>query len=386
MSGVRVDYLSPTLYLTDIPIFLLFILEIQNFKIKFKKSLVLLLLLTSLILFNIYFSLSPAVSVYKWLRVAEFGWLAYFVAKNNKFLLNSYKILLIPVFYESILAIWQFINQGSVGGFWYWLGERTFSSGTPGIANAYINGQLVLRPYGTFPHPNVLGGFLTVVLPLILHQFLHNSRKLTAQGFGVLLIVVLGYVTLFLSLSRAAILAGIGVTLLVLWQKFGRSKIWLGVLGCLVILGTVLWPRFGSLGAETESVVMRERLSSIAIEQFTHSPVLGQGLGTSPLFSSSTANYELRTTNYALAFQPPHNIYLLILAETGIMGVLGGLRVLRKIRLTLPLAAILILGLVDHYFLTLQQGQLLLALIVGLALVRIDRVLKNEGVSKDDEL
>ncbi len=116
----------------------------------------------------------------------------------------------------------------------------------------------------------------------------------------------------------------------------------------------------------------REQLNGRAIEQFVHSPVWGTGLGTNPI-----TNYQLPMTNlknYALAFQPVHNIYLLALAETGALGLLGVLGLLGLAIKTrpIPLLSIFILGFFDHYFLTLQEGQLILALIIGLSLGRIE--------------
>ncbi len=61
--------------------------------------------------------------------------------------------------------------------------------------------------------------------------------------------------------------------------------------------------------------------------------------------------------------QPVHNIYLLILSETGIFGVLGFAYLLLKSKKNLPLFILLFLGLFDHYPLTLQTGLLLWLLI-----------------------
>lgn len=371
VSGVRVDYFSLILYVTDILVLALVVLEffishfsfLIEFSIKQFSIVLLLLLFVSL---NVYFSLSPAVSAYKWLKVAEFGFLAWWIARRCPTSLFSYlpTLLLIPVFYESVLAIWQFFAQSSIGGMWYFLGERSFSAATPGIANAYFDGQLVLRPYGTFSHPNVLGGFLAVVLPLILAHFLQNSRKIPVLGKWVRWAVLgLGYTTLAVSLSRVAILVGLTASLVVLWQKVSRKKVWLGILAGLGMVGIVLWPRFMALSTETEAIVARGQLNNLAGEQFFHSPVWGTGLGTAPLL---TSGQRLAVSNYALAFQPAHNIYLLLLSETGVVGL--GLFFWLVRRSFRKLAVILILGLFDHYFLTIQQGQLLLVLVLGLAL------------------
>lgn len=380
INGIRIDYLSPTLFFTDLLVLALFILEIlleiqkpkvkrQKFKIKV-RSLLLYCFIGLLILLNVYFSLSPAVSVYKWLKAAEFGFLVYWMAKNGKLVISGLWLVFVPVLFEGLLAIWQFWGQSSVGGWWYWLGERTFNATTQGIANAYIGGALVLRPYGTFPHPNVLGGFLAVVMPWLWDYFLHNSRRLT-EGRTMLKVgvLVLGYVTLWLSMSRAAIILGTAATVFVLGKRFGRQIVPVVVL--LLGIGTVvLTPRLNALRSETEPIVVREQLDALAIWEFGRSPVLGMGLGTAPLFGKT----DTAIRNYALMFQPTHNIYLLILSETGVLGL--GLAISLAIMVwrragyqsRLALATILLLGLFDHYFLTLQQGQLLLAVVLGMGL------------------
>lgn len=363
ISGVKVDYLSPILYLTDILVLLLLALEIPRIKLR---RLGLLVVLGMLVAANVYFSLSPVASIYKWIKVAEFGLLVWYMVKRAKF---EAKWLLVPVLYESVLVAWQFWAQSSIGGFWYWLGERSFNSSTPGIANADINGALVMRPYGTFPHPNVLGGFLTVVLPLVLGELLHNSRIKPARNIGLLVVLLLGYMALFLSMSRGAILVGFSATLLVLWRKFGLGKVMAGALVLLGALGVLVAPRYLALGTETEPMVVREQLNSLAVKQILRSPVWGTGLGTAPIYAWQAQNLNLG--NYALAFQPTHNIYLLALAEVGMLGALGILAILGLVIKTrsVPLLSILALGLLDHYFLTLQQGQLVLSLILGLTLV-----------------
>jgi len=76
--------------------------------------------------------------------------------------------------------------------------------------------------------------------------------------------------------------------------------------------------------------------------------------------------------------QPVHNIFLLALTETGIPGLLfftflltkAGAASAKKGKILFGLAIIFIVvtGLVDHYWLTLQQNQLLASLILGLSL------------------
>ena len=76
-------------------------------------------------------------------------------------------------------------------------------------------------------------------------------------------------------------------------------------------------------------------------------------------------------------FQPVHSIYLLTLAETGLVGLVllfifiaWLLRLTQKAPFVLTIAIIqlLILGMLDHYLFTLQQGQMLFTIIVALVI------------------
>jgi hypothetical protein len=413
VNGIRVDYFSPTLYFTDVLILLLLVWQIFNSKFEIRNQfsnlkfprrnyqaffrdkqisnwqgavyLAVVLFSAGFVYLNISHSLSPAVSAYKWIKILEFGVLGYIIAKRLKINDSRFRttsLVLIPIFYESVLSVWQFWVQSSVGRWWYFLGERTFNSSTPGIANTFFNGQLLMRSYGTFPHPNVLGAFLAIFLPIVLARFLHNSRIFTERKkfemMATLASLGVGYGALFLSMSRVAIFVGIVASLVVVLPHLKRLRL-MGLICLIGLTGGVylFWPRISALKLETEPIVVRQQLNKLAIERFAHSPVLGTGLGTSPLYEG-TSNFKFQILNYSLVHQPTHNVYLMTLAETGIigfgllgtLGILGVVRVYRQKNWVLltSLLSIAFLGMFDHYFLTLQQGQLIFSLILGMCL------------------
>lgn len=397
IDGVRVDYFSPTIYVTDVLIFgllLLFVVQRvseekrREFSIKkYGKTFIFSALFLLFVLVNVGYSYSPAVSIYKWIKVVEFGFLGWWTAQNLKFNVYSLQLatlLLATVFYESVLAIWQFSRQSSIGGMWYLLGERTFNSSTPGIANAFINGELVLRPYGTFSHPNVLGGFLGLTLPVALIHFLHNSRKFNAgRRLVVAGVMGIGLMALLLTLSRGAILFG-ALCFVTVFYKYSRqiTKTTMALMVVvLVMAGTVIWPRLQALRVEFESIVVRQETNDVAIERWRQSPIFGTGLGTSPLYRILR---EQKARNYSLSSQPTHSIYLLVLAETGLIGFgllagtvfWAGWRLWRKGKILIftPLLFMLTLGIFDHYWLTLQQGQLMFVLVLSVALRETGRL------------
>src|SRR3990167_11020833 len=138
ISGVRIDYLSPTLYLLDILICLFILLSVPDFlKLKrylFKNKLAKFLFLFFVLSLTINFFLAktPQVHIFGIIKLIEFALLGFsislfFKKRHVRFFVDA---LALSAVVSSVLAIWQFLNQSSVGGFWYFLGERTFNSST----------------------------------------------------------------------------------------------------------------------------------------------------------------------------------------------------------------------------------------------------------------
>ncbi len=88
------------------------------------------------------------------------------------------------------------------------------------------SGARWLRAYGTFPHPNILGGFLCLAIPVVVGACPRLNRR-SAAAWLLLAASGLGLLALLLSFSRAAWL-GIFVALLwagfLLWQKASANK------------------------------------------------------------------------------------------------------------------------------------------------------------------
>ena len=73
VNGIRVDYLSPTFYLTDLIIFIIW--AFNHFKLKVPFVAIVLIVL------NIFCSLSPLTSIFKWLRILEYFWFFKYLTK-----------------------------------------------------------------------------------------------------------------------------------------------------------------------------------------------------------------------------------------------------------------------------------------------------------------
>jgi len=489
VEGIRIDYLSPTIHLTDILVigvlvswgidklhnFQFPIINLQSIsKFQFSnKKIKRLILLFSFFILNIFLAQNKPVAALKALKIAALFFLAVYVKNNITTRLDSRPpridrvetgharqvkqpalpagrfnkitiLLSFTIIYSSLIAWAQFLKQSSIGGLFWWLGERTFVSSTPGIAQAILNGRLFLRPYATFSHPNVLGGYIAVVLPVLIFNFQFSifNFQIRLREFLKLLAVVLGITALFISFSRAAwVVGGMGIVVAFFLSYKNKSKEkkqrWLyGYMAIwLIVLLFFGGERLGQLRFNSESFQLRQELNSVALAMIKKHPLTGVGLNN---FIPSLPNFKKGLSFKEL--QPVHNIYLLIAAETGLIGLgaflwliykayqrlisndefliskqipnpktpastsplvgrggqnpkkvliksldtrsyLGQL-VIRSIRnlakvntmpLFISLTCMLLLGLADHYFFTLQQAQLLLAIVLGMVFgVRLD--------------
>ncbi len=369
--GIRSDYLSPTLYFTDIIIFAIILTYLISNGKKFLSFTNIFYLLPFAI--GIFVAKNPHSFLYGFFKLTEFVVLGIIVAKKIKLNNKIIQLFSLTVLFESILAIAQFINHGSLGSLLYFLGERNFTSLTPGVANASVNGQLILRPYATFSHPNVLAGFLVAGMVILLMAISKTNKRSHKNYY--LAVLVIGSIALFLTLSRTALFLWIvilGIETIIKIKK--RIKIFVGlVLILLAVLFLIPFsPRYFFLRLSQESFVQRYDLAENALKVFIDYPLFGVGLNNYLYYVPSFLNSKV------LLIQPPHNIYLLVLVQSGILGfavftkfLLNTFKQITKIsRLNKRFFyylffSVLFLGFFDHYLITLQQGQILLTLVLA---------------------
>lgn len=355
--SLPIDYLAPRVYFWDLLVLFLIVIWIYQKPSIHKKALTVFLIFILSQLVSMIASLNPAVGFVRLEQLFICGLFGVYIGSQKiETIKNSViKALGTTILFQSLLAIFQFVLGRSVG-LWI-IGERSFNLLTPTIAKFNFYEYVVLRPYGTFPHPNVLAGFIVTILPLI-NYFKSSFHKL---------IPIIGGLASILTFSR------VGTLVLLLEAGFYLRK---KILILLLILTPLILVRFGSVfNFDYISVVRREELALTALSFFQQSPLFGIGLNN---FISHGAVTEI-ISGQVRFFQPVHNIYLLSLSETGLVGFLGlgiligypiyRLWINRKDSFSKVLlycwGILLFLGMFDHYLLTLAQGQRLLFLIWG---------------------
>ena len=364
LSGVRVDYLAPTIYLTDIIIFLL---AIANSKIVFKffKNKKILISLFFLLI-NILFSRLPIISFYWFLKTIELL-IIFFLAKKILTTLKE-KYILIALFISSLfqlfISLTQLINKHSVQGIFYYLGERLLALSTPGVAKASIQGAEFLRPYGTFSHPNSLAGFF-----LLLYFFVLTYKKFNRYLAIKYLLLFISSILVFISFSKTAIACYLILNTyhLLLNTKLNCKICKIARIIVVFIVSLIF------LSATTDPLTVNKRIELMknSIEIIFKNPLFGVGIGS---YLIEQAKFSSKF--YLFFNQPVHNIFLLFIAETGL--IIGGFilyqLINRLIRAHLKkeqwilIFVIIFTGFFDHYWLTLQQNFLLMGLIMGVIL------------------
>lgn len=382
VKSFRIDYLSPTFYLTDLLLSLFFFVSYRQVikLVTDKRNRKLLLTYLFLILFNLFASSFSLVTLYGWARLTAY--LLFFVLLRDTPDLAKKVALPFTVSLLIVLAIAvvQFVRQSSLGGIFYYLGERPFSVYTPNVAKLetsllnlpLISGDLV-RPYSTFSHPNSLAGYLLVaflIIPLLSRFSYHRW---------------LVFLVILMTFSKSAFLAFISVFIFetTLIQNLILT-LFLTILPLADWLFDIpLWleksfqSRRELLGGGFK-VIKENFLTGTGLRQFI--PELSQHLPASRL------SYQ--------TLQPVHNLALLAFAELGVVGLaLVDYLVVKffvnlakrenfRILLFQLLSLVLLTGSLDHYWWTLPQNQLIIVL--GLALLANESTQLTHALRKNN--
>ncbi len=354
---------------------------------------------------------------YQLLKLFEFSLLYFYVKSNLGVVFNltvSFFVFLFSGLFQAVLAIFQYVRQADLG--LRFLGETVLNPDLFNVATFLVNGEKVMRTYGTTPHPNVLALFLFISV-FIYYFFYVEKNKFSHSKPGLIIYSVLLF-GLFLTFSRIIIFfwtLGTGLRWLVFNKKFGfiagilsLKNLIIATLIVLVIFSILFWPQVLArlnIFSGDEAVQLRGYYNKIALFE---KPFFGVGLG-------NFVNW-FREVNPGLAinlYQPVHNIYLLIFSETGILGLASFLLFLIflakdyfKIKFNRPFhphthfglenseksqslskvsvgvhyslfiifVSLLFFGLFDHFLWTLQQGRIIFWLVLGLLAAMTEEV------------
>lgn len=364
--GLPIDYLAIAIYFSELVITALIVSYLWAIKSSWKKVFAKyrLYIVTGAIFVLYLFSLTvltPPISptgLYFDFKIA--GLFLYSIIAAEFFstpnlLPTAKKVLNFSLLWVSLLIIAEFALQRSLD-LWF-LGERSFDTSTSNIAHFNLSGHQLLRSYGTFSHPNVAGAF--IVLYLILSTSF--SKKISnAQKFVVF---PLASIALLFTFSKAAIFALVIYILL----TAGNQKLRLAIITALAIAAFFLVSSAQLI--PVDSIAERFSLSQAALDITLKNPLFGIGPTN---FIRELSKLNLFSISQTRLLQPVHNMFLIFLVETGIVGLLLFAAVLfavasRATEKTKQALLLLLLcfGSIDHFFITIHQGQLLFWLTLG---------------------
>ncbi|MFH1611790.1 MAG: O-antigen ligase family protein [bacterium] len=414
------EWTSAFLYGTDILLVLIFLLWFWRYKSKrfFKnleiktegliKSPVFWLILFFIISFvSISFADNVGLGFYQISKLMEFIILFFYIRSNltlkdieedddNISKIKFRKlvhIFLASGLVQACIAILQYAKQHSLG--LKYLAESPLNTEIGGVAKIVVGGVKMLRVYGVFPHPNILAAFLLVNILFL--YYIWTTKKHTFTKNCLLMIAYFVFLfSLLLTFSRTIIAITLIVSIIYFIFSFVKAKKnkdislmkrTIFILFVLIILCSVfvnlakpeIFSRF-KISSTEESITLRNFYNETALINIADYPFIGLGLGNFVWNMRSFLSLLADWTH-----QPVHNIYLLIASEVGLFGlsvflffifslVRNMIVFVKKqkndyfIILTLffIIFSLLSIGLMDHFLWTLQQGQLILWLFLGL--------------------
>lgn len=388
LDGQIWEYGRLSLYLSFIVLIIAAVLFVYSHKkeLRFSKNKLLYLVFLYSIIIP-FFSASPLVSFYYLALIYGailFAYLVRFLPK--KFTFNA---ILLSGLIQSIVALQQFFTQQIVAN--KWLGLSGHLSETLGTSVVLVDGERILRAYGSLPHPNILGGFLFVAifvgiyLLLKFYKELEDNkwskkfiRKNIAQFLFISVSLIVTTYGLLASFSRSALLAlavaMVSVLLINIFQnKWTVVKV---ILKYFVVLFVIFysfnwiipgaWQARWTISNRLETQSIDQRVDTFEQLKLDNAKeiLFGQGLGM-----NTYDTYLQNNSQTVYNIQPIHDIFLLSLAEVGLIGIIIIVALLRLILREADkvdvLASSLLLGLIvigifDHYLWTSWTGWLLL--------------------------
>ena len=222
-------------------------------------------------------------------------------SRSKKIKLNDWMFALaVPMSILSLYAIFQWLTSFGIPDAWF----------------------LERRVTSFFPYPNALGHFVAPIVTLMIVWFMQRGvRRLGVRDILLLSTIPLGLIALFLSQTEAA---------------------WVAIAATVVIAGIVInkhrkaWIAIAILGA-IFSVTVPQARHKLMLNDWSGQTRTAQWKETSNFLSNSHQNFLLGAgpNNYPTAiapyhthehleiFQQPHNIFLNIWVEYGLLGLTG---------------------------------------------------------------
>jgi hypothetical protein len=398
------EYGTISLYITDVLLLLLlfiFIVLSARKRTDAYQITVIWWIVASLemaVFISVWIAMNKELAIYaygRFLLALGLFWLLNNASYNRLKLIYAF---LAGILSQATLGLWQFFTQTAMAN--KWLGMAAHSSAQLGVLVVEtLSGERWLRAYGGLDHPNMLGALLVVGILFIIDLFLKEKYSL-GKFFLFYFLFFVFLSALFFTFSRGAwagLLIGLLVMLIItlIRRNLDRQKKILKIILAGSLLIFILFHFYSNLvltrlstDTRLEAKSNTERIASYhaAGKIIKHHWLLGVGVGN---YTLAVYN-ELNGRQPSWYYQPVHNAYLLVWAETGLLGIFSFLVLLitfvycwftphfkafnnqktefsQKSNLiaTGILTALAVMMLVDHFFWSLHFGLLLFWFVFG---------------------
>ncbi len=269
-------------------------------------------------------------SSFVWFLKLILDLMVYFVFSRVKLEKESFKLILLAFFlntmYEVLLSFLQFINGGLIGI------PILESISRIDIERIYYYafGSSVFRVVGTLSHPNMLSGYLTLLIPFLFAFIVMKPYKL---NLIYPIIIPLVAATILMSFSRWGIITflfSITISTVLfrrinnkLFARIGKELKFAFFFSIVTVLLFALNPfifnRFFYFESNDASLATRVNLLNQASFVLQQNP-LGIGGGASAAY---LANFDVTSSQISNRYLPTvHEFYFLMATEVGIIGLI----------------------------------------------------------------
>lgn len=269
-----------------------------------------LILATCLLFLRQFFSPMPSVSFWYMWKGAELGVCAWcyrslWPALQHRLIFAS---LLITILFQIGVISYQFFAQQPLFPYFV-LGETRLTSSINIARSVFQDGEKIL-PYGTTAHPNIAAGFLIIVG--VLWLMYGTKKRMSVMDAGI--IALLSWAIF----ATQSVSAGASLIVFLLFQSFFLVRQWSRSITVCILIAPLLLS-ISPLSFSQESIFRRNLLNQHALRTLFQHPWWGSGLG---VFTVTLKN-QLHGSGELVRFvQPVHHGLMLLLAETGVLGIL----------------------------------------------------------------